>query len=88
MECLPQMKKKHPETLAQLHVTFNEKLLTRLNEDMDELLTDLKLKEKLDFLDQLESDQAKLSTGEIVWYEKIKIPQYTATILLYFFLSP
>lgn len=67
MECLPQMKKKHPETLTQLHATFTEKVAARLQEDMDELLADLKLQEKLDFLDQLESEQAALSQGETVW---------------------
>lgn len=61
------MKKKHPELLSNLHAAFSQKLEVRMKEELTELYTGLCLKEKLDFLDKLDSEQADMSQSEIVW---------------------
>ena len=60
--------KTKPETLSQLHTTLSEKIQLRLKDDLDDLVTDLDLKKKLDLLDKLDVEQAELSQGETVWY--------------------
>lgn len=60
--------KKKPETLTQLHTTFSQKIQSRLKDDINELVSDLDLKNKLDFLDKLDTEQSELSQGETVWY--------------------
>ena len=60
--------KTKPETLSQLHTTLSEKIQSRLKDDLDDLVTDLDLKKKLDLLDKLDVEQAELSQGETVWY--------------------
>lgn len=67
-ECLPWIKKKHPEMISLLHQTFSHKVQQRMKEDVNQLFSDLALKEKLDFLDKLDTEQAELSMGEVVWY--------------------
>ena len=60
--------KTKPETLSQLHTTLSEKIQSRLKDDLDDLVTDLDLKKKLDLLDKLDVEQTELSQGETVWY--------------------
>ena len=60
--------KTKPETLSQLHTTLSENIQSRLKDDLDDLVTDLDLKKKLDLLDKLDVEQAELSQGETVWY--------------------
>ena len=61
------MKRKHPDTLSNLHAIFSQKLELRLREDINELLSGLGLKEKLDFLDQLDTEQSNLPLSEFTW---------------------
>ncbi len=78
--------KKKPETLTQLHTTFSQKIQSRLKEDINELVTDLDLKNKLDFLDKLDTEQSELSQGETVWYEN-QHPQQFCDLSLGFTVS-
>ena len=66
-ECLPQLKKKKPEMLAQLHSILTNTVRKKLKEELDEIMTDFDLKSKLDFIDKLDTEQADLSKGETVW---------------------
>lgn len=66
-ECLPQLKKKKPEVLAQLHAILTSTVRKKLKEELEEVMTDFDLKSKLDFIDKLDSEQADLSKGETVW---------------------
>jgi hypothetical protein len=63
-ECLPFLKKK---TVALFHTIFGQKLQSKLKEEIDDLFSFLNLKEKLDFLDKIDLEQAELSQGETVW---------------------
>ncbi|XP_057373973.1 polyamine-modulated factor 1-like [Daphnia carinata] len=65
-DCLPFLKRK-TEILAQLHTTFGQKVQFHLKQEFDELFSTYCLKEKLDFLDKLDVEQADLSQGETVW---------------------
>lgn len=65
------MKKKYPEIMSTLHQTFSHKVQTKLKEDIEELVSNLALKEKLDFLDQLDTEQAESSRGDVVWYTSL-----------------
>ena len=71
--------KTKPETLSQLHTTLSEKIQSRLKDDLDDLVTDLDLKKKLDLLDKLDVEQAELSQGETVWY--LQLFQYFVSFL-------
>ncbi|KAI9556443.1 hypothetical protein GHT06_016231 [Daphnia sinensis] len=65
-DCLPFLKRK-TEILAQLHTTFGQKVQFHLKQEFDELFAAYHLKEKLDFIDKLDVEQAELSQGETVW---------------------
>ena len=59
--------KKKSDTLALLHSIFGQKVQSKLKQEFDELFSALSLKEKLDFLDKIDVEQAELSQGETVW---------------------
>ena len=59
--------KQKSDTLALLHTIFGQKVQSKLKQEFDELFSALSLKEKLDFLDKIDVEQAELSQGEIVW---------------------
>lgn len=65
-ECLPFLKKES-DILALLHTIFGQKVQSKLKEEIDDLFSFLNLKEKLDFLDKIDLEQAELSQGETVW---------------------
>jgi hypothetical protein len=55
------------KTVALFHTIFGQKLQSKLKEEIDDLFSFLNLKEKLDFLDKIDLEQAELSQGETVW---------------------
>ena len=66
-ECLPQLKKKKPETLTQLHTILINTVKKKLGEELDSVSADFDLKNKLDLIDQLDTEQRELTKGETVW---------------------
>lgn len=66
-DCLPPLKKKKPELLAQLHTILTSTIRKKLKEELEEVIKDFDLKAKLDYVDKLDVEQALLANGESVW---------------------
>lgn len=61
------MKKSHSEVFSTFHTVFSDKIQSQMKEEINQLISDLDLKTKLDLLDKLDYEQAELSQGDFVW---------------------